>query len=75
MSGPLSGGRLVFTVAVGQPGCVGARFSAEIAARTASSLTFTNAMQLTTPQGCGPRAWAQGWFRTVFEQHPWQRVV
>ncbi len=75
ISGRASGERLVFTVAVGQPECVGERFAAEIAARAASSLTFAHAMQLTTPQGCGPRAWAAGWLRTVFEQYPWQRVA
>jgi hypothetical protein len=69
----VSGDRITFTIAEGDPGCLGATWTARWSLQDASTLALTDA-SASVPATCGPERRTDAWVHAVLETHPWQRV-
>ncbi|MDP9301776.1 MAG: WD40 repeat domain-containing protein, partial [Actinomycetota bacterium] len=69
----VSGDRITFTIAEGDPNCLGATWTARWSMQDASTLSFSDASG-TSPSACGPERRMDAWVQAVLGTHPWQRV-
>jgi WD40 repeat protein len=64
--------RITFTVAEGDPPCLGTTWTARWSLQDASTLSLTDA-SATVPSACDPER-MDAWVQAVLETHPWHRV-